>query len=105
LDKKIAKIKKIVGYNGKVDCIDDIKNKISLQDTMEAKLFRSLLLYQGKNVNKPFLDILNQFEKMDIINVNEWFEIRDLRHKIAHDYEESDVFSIFILYIIYRLKD
>jgi len=31
-----------------------------LQDCMGAKLFKSVLLYQGENVNKPFLDILNQ---------------------------------------------
>ena len=76
-----------------------------LQDTMGAKLFKSLLLYQGENVNKPFLDILNQLEKMDIVNVDEWFEIRDLGNGIAHDYEESDEISIGILNMIYRLKD
>ena len=76
-----------------------------LQDTMGEKLFKSLLLYQGENVNKPFLDILNQLEKMDIINVDEWFEIRDLRNEIAHDYKESDEISIGILNMIYRLKD
>ena len=32
-----------------------------LQDCMGAKLFKSVLLYQGENVNKPFLDILNHF--------------------------------------------
>ena len=41
-------------------------------------------------VNKPFLDILNQLEAIDIINVDEWFEIRDLRNEIAHDYEDND---------------
>jgi uncharacterized protein with HEPN domain len=34
---------------------------------------------------------------MDIINVDEWFEIRDLRNEIAHDYEESDEISIDII--------
>ena len=56
-----------------------------LQDCMGAKLFKSILLYQGENINKPFLDILNQLEKMNIIDVDEWFEIRDLRNEIAHD--------------------
>ncbi len=31
-----------------------------LQDCMGAKLFKSVLLYEGENVNKPFLDILNR---------------------------------------------
>jgi len=75
-----------------------------LQDCMGAKLFKSLLLYQGENVNKPFLDILNQLEKMDIIDVDEWFEIRDLRNEIAHDYEDNDESAINILNAIYTLR-
>ncbi len=76
-----------------------------LQDCMGAKLFKSLLLYQGENVNKPFLDILNQLERMDIISVDDWFEIRDLRNEIAHDYEENDQVAVNILNMIYVLKD
>ena len=75
-----------------------------LQDCMGAKLFKSVLLYQGENVNKPFLDILNQLEVIDIINVDEWFEIRDLRNEIAHDYEDNDEIAINILNTIYKLK-
>ena len=75
-----------------------------LQDCMGAKLFKSVLLYQGENVNKPFLDILNQLEIIDIINVDEWFEIRDLRNEIAHDYEDNDEMAINILNTIYKLK-
>jgi len=76
-----------------------------LQDCMGAKLFKSILLYQGENVNKPFLDILNQLETMNIINVDEWFEIRDLRNEIAHDYENHDGVAIEILNAIYKTKD
>lgn len=75
-----------------------------LQDYMGAKLFKSVLLYEGENVNKPFLDILNQLEAIDIINVDEWFEIRDLRNEIAHDYEDNDEIAINILNTIYKLK-
>ena len=76
-----------------------------LQDCMGAKLFKSILLYEGENVDKPFLDILNQLEKMDIIDVDEWFEIRDLRNEIAHDYEENEAFAIDIINTIYKLKN
>ena len=76
-----------------------------LQDTMGAKLFKSVLLHQGENVNRPFLDILNQLERIDIINVDEWFEIRDLRNEIAHDYDDSDNIAMNILNMIYKLKD
>lgn len=75
-----------------------------LQDCMGAKLFKSVLLYEGENVNKPFLDILNQLEAIDIITVDEWLEIRDLRNEIAHDYEDNDEIAINILNAIYRLK-
>lgn len=75
-----------------------------LQDCMGAKLFKSLLLYQGENVNKPFLDILNQLEKMEVIDVDEWFEIRDLRNEIAHDYEDKDDVAVNLLNSIDRLR-
>ena len=76
-----------------------------LQDCMGAKLFKALLLYQGENVNRPFLDILNQLEVMDIIDVDEWFEIRDLRNEIAHDYENNDSVAQDILNAIYISKN
>ena len=75
-----------------------------LQDCMGAKLFKSVLLYEGENINKPFLDILNQLEAIDIIDVDEWFEIRDLRNEIAHDYEDNDEIAVNILNTIYKLK-
>ena len=71
---------------------------------MGAKLFKSVLLYEGENVNKPFLDILNRLEVIDVISVDEWFEIRDLRNEIAHDYEDNDEIAINILNTIYKLK-
>lgn len=76
-----------------------------LQDTIGAKLFRGLLLYQGENIDKPFLDILNQLEKIDIVNVDEWFELRDLRNEIAHDYENNDLMAIDILNNIFESKN
>ena len=76
-----------------------------LQDCMGAKLFKAVLLYQGDNVNKPFLDILNQLEKIDILDVDEWFEMRDLRNEISHNYGDSNTVSVNILNAIYRLKN
>ncbi len=75
-----------------------------LQDIMGAKLFKSFLLFQGENINKPFLDILNELEKIDIICVDEWFEMRDLRNEIAHDYGEDEAMSIEIINAIYKTK-
>ncbi len=53
---------------------------------MGAKLFKSVLLYQGENIN-------------------DWFEIRDLRNEIAHDYDDNDLVAVNILNMIYKLKD
>lgn len=75
-----------------------------LQDAMGAKLFKSVLLYQGENINKPFLDILNRLESMDIIKVEAWFEMRDLRNEIAHDYDTKDETSRNALNMIHELK-
>lgn len=76
-----------------------------LQDCMGAKLFRSVLLYEGENINKPFLDILNQLEAINIINVDEWFEIRDLRNEIAHEYDDDEEKAIEIINAIFKLRD
>jgi len=76
-----------------------------LQDSIGAKLFKSLLLSQGENVDKPFIDILNQLEKINIVNVDEWFELRDLRNEIAHEYDDNGDMVINILNSIFVLKD
>jgi uncharacterized protein with HEPN domain len=76
-----------------------------LQDAMGAKMFKSVLLYQGENIDKPFLDILNQLEKMGVVNVDQWFELRDLRNEIAHDYEDKEITAVEILNAIYNAKD
>jgi len=61
-------------------------------------------LYQGENINKPFLDILNSLERINVLDVEEWFEIRDLRNEIAHEYEDNENMAINILNTIYELK-
>ncbi len=93
-------------------CIEDVafSDQIiyrfsKLQDCMGAKLFKSVLLYQGESINKPFLDILNRLETIDIVNVEEWFEIRDLINEIAHDYEDNNEVSMNILNEIYKLRN
>jgi len=75
-----------------------------LQDTMGAKIFKNFLLYQGENVNKPFLDILNRLEEIGLIEVERWFEIRDLRNEIAHDYENNDFEAVEIINEIINSK-
>jgi hypothetical protein len=52
-----------------------------LQDTIGAKLFKSVMLYEGENVNRPFLDILNRLEAMDIINIESWSKLENSEMK------------------------
>ena len=104
IDKK--SYQNIIGNIQDLAFSDQIIYRFSkLQDSIGAKLFKSLLLYQGENIDKPFLDILNSLEKIDVVNVEEWFEIRDLRNEIAHDYEDNDTIAIDILNTIYELKN
>lgn len=98
--EKITSSRQLLAYSDQI-----IYRFSKLQDCMGAKLFKSLLLFQGENVNKPFLDILNQLEKINVIDVDEWFEIRDLRNEIAHDYEDNELESITILNTIYKLRN
>ncbi len=75
------------------------------QDSMGAKLFKSFIQYQGENIDRPFLDILTSLEKLKILNVDKWFELREIRNEIAHDYEENELLAQTILNSIYRYKD
>jgi hypothetical protein len=69
-----------------------------------AKLFKAFLLYQGENVDRPFLDILNELEKLHIVDVEEWFVLREIRNDIAHDYEDNQDQARCILNNIYQYR-
>ena len=75
------------------------------QDSMGAKLFKAYMLAQGSNVDRPFLDILNSLEKLNILEVDEWFELREIRNEIAHDYEDNKNLAVNILNNIFKHKD
>jgi len=101
-EKKFSKIIHDVEYLAYSDQI--IYRFSKLQDCMGAKLFKSILLYQGENTDKPFLDILNQLEKWGIIDVDEWFEFRDIRNEIAHDYEDNSNITVDMINTLYQRK-
>ncbi len=46
-----------------------------------------------------------RYKSMEIINVDEWFEIIDLRNEIAHDCEKDENMAIDIINTIYIVKD
>lgn len=74
------------------------------QDCIGAKLFKAFLLFQGENVDKPFLDILNSLEKINILKVESWFELREIRNEISHDYQENEETGRKILNAIYEYR-
>jgi hypothetical protein len=61
---------------------------------------------EGDSTPKPFLDILNRFEKLSIItSVDDWQFFRNLRDNLAHDYPESLVQTVETLNLLYNEID
>lgn len=58
-----------------------------LQDTMGESIFKSILILSEENVKRmTFLDILNRLEELEIIDKDEWLQLREIRNEIAHEY-------------------
>ncbi len=58
-----------------------------LQDSMGEKLFGTMLLLLGEDFSKkPFIDILNRLEKMELLYKNRWMKLRKIRNDVAHEY-------------------
>ena len=61
-----------------------------LQDLMGSKIFRAYLEYCGLSTNEfSFFDILKELEKENILDIDEWQLLRELRNDIAHDYPDE----------------
>lgn len=59
-----------------------------LQDAVGEKLFPLTLTLLGEHVDaKPFIDILNRLERLELIpSREEWTAWRELRNDLAHEY-------------------
>ncbi|WP_245596349.1 hypothetical protein [Sulfurihydrogenibium subterraneum] len=71
--------------------LDQIVYRFSkLQDSL-AKLVKSYLYIKGENVeNLTMVDILNKLEKLELgITKEKWFELRELRNILVHEYEDE----------------
>ena len=64
---------------------------LKLQDTMGEKLFPLTLSLLGERVDaKPFIDILNRLEKLELIPSREtWMNWRELRNDLTHEYPDD----------------
>jgi len=74
-----------------------------LQDSMGTRLLPSLYTYLENNDRPvPFLDILNRFEKLEVISsASEWQFFRNLRNNLAHDYPDSVDQTVNTLNVLY----
>lgn len=58
-----------------------------LQDSMGEKLFGTMLLLLGEDFSKkPFIDMLNRLEKLELLDKQEWMDLRTIRNNVAHEY-------------------
>ncbi len=58
-----------------------------LQDSMGEKLFGTMLFLLGEDFSKkPFIDMLNRLEKLELLDKQEWMDLRTIRNNVAHEY-------------------
>ncbi len=62
-----------------------------LQDSLREKLFKAILLFLDEDIaNKPFIDILNRMEKLELLtSAQEWRDLRDIRNELSHTYSDD----------------
>ena len=65
---------------------------IKLQDVIEEKLFRLILINLKENdisfMDEPFINVLNKLEKYRIIDsADEWLNLRNIRNSFAQEYQ------------------
>lgn len=86
-------IEKIIGMNthelGMTELLTGRFAK--LQDTIGEKIFPLILRAIGEDIKgKSFIDRLNLLEKLNYIdNAEHWFEYREARNAVSHEYPDS----------------
>jgi len=61
-----------------------------LQDLLGNKIFRNFLEYNELSTQDlSFFDILKAIEKQNILDIDSWSLLRELRNDVAHDYPEE----------------
>lgn len=77
-----------------------------LQDTMGEKLFPTMLYLLGEDYNnKPFIDLLNRLEKLEILSKEMWLDLRKIRNEVAHEYSFNQDELLDSLNDIFSVKD
>lgn len=78
-----------------------------LQDAIGQRLFQYILLFLNEETEgKPFIDILNQLEKLGLIpSAEQWQKLREQRNAISHEYDDSPDYMAQALNAIFTAKD
>ena len=91
-----------------VEAIDQFLFRFSkLQDTIGERLFKTILLYLEEKVeNKPFIDILNRLEKLELLeDANIWRELRNDGNNLAQNYDDDLEKTSEVINKLYDKKD
>jgi len=116
IEKSSAKVKEIFPLSvsryeklsdDEVEAIDQYLFRFAkLQDTIGEKLFKMVASEYLEEIRVvPFLDILNQLEKIGIVEVNTWKRLRDIRNNIAHQYDDEPLEMSEALNSIFAHRD
>jgi len=73
------------------DTLDAIAFRFSkIQSILGEKVFKLFLEELGYIVEeKSFLDILNELEKLNIIERKTWIKLREIRNRVSHEYPDE----------------
>ena len=76
----------------KIQAMDQYLFRFSkLQDVIGDKIFKLIFNQYNQNSESiPFIDMLNQLEKLGFLHsAKEWINLRNIRNKIAHQYDDE----------------
>jgi len=93
-----------------ISLIDQMLFRFSkLQDALGEKVFNKILDIFGENIKKmTFIDKLNRLEELELLDKNQWLELRKYRNEIAHEYsynQQEVVDSINLIYSLIKILD
>lgn len=93
---------------GEVQALDQYLFRFAkLQDTIGDKIFKLLIQkYEPSDKVLPFVDILNQLEKIGLIeSAKEWIYLREIRNEVSHSYDDEPLAMAQALNSIVNQKD
>jgi len=79
---------------------------LKLQDTIGESILKSILILSHENVKKmTFIDMLNRFEELELLDKELWLSLRELRNDIAHEYSFNQQEVVENINTIYDKSD